>query len=208
LSVGVWEAEANLGRWMNWPVHEFMVILEDEVVMVEEDRETVIGPGESFFIPKGRRCIWNQSGYAKKFMVIFDDRSGIAADGSQPIFKVDEAVKLDPSTPPDAAMLLSSVPSQRTHEYFADVTGQLTVGVWDTTAYHRKLINFPRHELMHLLEGSVTLTDDQGRAQTFNAGDTFFVPLGNRNSWQCSGYLRKIYCIFQPKAAAAMKAAE
>ena len=208
LSAGVWEAEANLGRWMKWPVHEFMVILEGEVVMVEEDRETVIGAGESFFIPKGRRCIWNQSGYAKKFMVIFDDQSGLAVDGSQPIFKIDPAVKLQPSTSPAADMLLSSVPLQHAHEYFCDPTGQLTVGVWDTTAYHRKLIDFPRHELMHILEGSVTLTDGEGRAQTFRAGDTFFVPLGNRNSWQCNGYLKKIYCIFQPKAATALKAAE
>lgn len=200
LSAGVWEAEANLGRWMKWPVHEFMIILEGEVVIVEEDRETVIGPGESFFIPKGRRCIWNQSGYAKKFMVIFDDRSAMAADGSQPIFKIDPAVKLQPSAPPAAALLQSPVPTQHSHEYFADPTGQFTAGVWDTTGYHRKLIDFPRHELMHLIEGTVTFTDDRGASQTFRAGDTFFVPLGTPNSWKSEGYLRKIYCIFQPRA--------
>ncbi|MBI2720400.1 MAG: hypothetical protein HY245_09955 [Rhizobiales bacterium] len=57
---------------MAWPVHEFIIIFEGKVVMVEEDRETVIGPGESFFTQKGRRCVWNQAGYAKKFMVIFE----------------------------------------------------------------------------------------------------------------------------------------
>ena len=72
------------------------------------------------------------------------------------------------------------------------------MGLWDTTGYHRKLIDFPRHELMHLLEGSVTFTDDKGGSQTFKAGDTFFVPLGTPNSWKSEGYLRKIYCIFQP----------
>ena len=46
-----------------------MILLEGEVVMVEDDRETVIKAGESFFIPKGRRCVWNQAGYVKKFMV-------------------------------------------------------------------------------------------------------------------------------------------
>ena len=189
VTAAIWEAEANLGRWMKWPVHEFMIILEGEVVVVEEDRETVIGPGESFFITKGRRCIWNQSGYAKKFMVIFDDQFG-TADGSQAIFKIDPAIKLQPSASPAASVLLSPVPVQHAHEYFADATGQLTVGVWDTTAYH------------------VTLFDEKGNAQTFKAGDTFFVPLGNRNAWKCDGYLKKIYCIFQPKVAAAIKAAE
>ena len=108
-------------------------------------------------------------------------------------------VKLKPSTPPSANILHSPVPTQNTHEYFENATGEFTVGVWDTTGYHRKLIDFPRHELMHLLEGSVTFTDDKGGTQTFHAGDTFFVPLGTPNSWKSEGYLRKIYCIFQPK---------
>lgn len=198
LSAGVWEAEANLGRWMNWPVHEFMVIVEGEVVMVEEDRETVIGPGESFFIPKGRRCIWNQSGYAKKFMVIFDDQSGLPTDGSLPIIKVDPEMKLEPSPPPSADALNSQVPTQFAHEYFRDATGQFTFGVWQTTGYQRKLIEFPRHELMHILEGAVTFTDNEGGTQHFSAGDTFLVPKGTPNAWTSEGTLRKIYCSFQP----------
>ena len=196
LKVGVWEAKANLGRWMNWPVHEFMIVLEGEVVMVEEDRETVVSAGESFFIPKGRRCIWNQAGYFKKIMMLFDDPAG---DSAKPIMKIDPKVNLQPSTPPSSEILHSPVPAQHAHEYFENKTGEFTVGVWDTTGYHRKLIDFPRYELMHLLEGSVTLANDVGGSKTFNAGDTFFVPFGAPNSWKSEGYLRKIYCIFQPK---------
>ena len=202
LSVGIWEAEANLGRWMHWPVHEFMVILEGEVIIVEEERETVIGPGESFFIPKGRRCIWNQSAYAKKFMVLFDGLPGSGTDGAREVIKIDPTVALSPSTPPPAELLHSSVPKQDEFVYFQDAKGQLSVGVWQTTGYHRKLIDFPRHELMHLLEGSVTFSDDEGRSQSFKAGDTFFVPMGTPNAWKSEGTLRKIYCIIQPNQAA------
>ncbi len=198
LKVGIWEAEANLGRWMNWPVHEFMIVLEGEVVMVEDDRETVVKAGESFFIPKGRRCIWNQAGYFKKLLMLFDDPAG---NCTKPIFKIDPAVKLQTSTPPSADMLHSPVPTQNTYEYFQNTTGEFTAGVWDTTGYHRKLIDFPRYELMYLLEGSVTFTDDKGGSQTFKAGDSFFVPLGTPNSWKSEGYLRKIYCILQPTTA-------
>ena len=113
---------------------------------------------------------------------------------------IDPAVTLAPSTPPAVAMLLSPVPTQHAHDYFSDATGQLNIGVWDTTGYHRKLIDFPRHELMCLLEGSVTFEDDKGVTQRFSAGDTFFVPLGTPNSWKSEGYLRKIFVIFQPKA--------
>src|SRR3990170_8905924 len=76
LSAGVWEAEANISHWMNYPVTEFMLVLEGEVVIVEETRKTRIGSGESFIIPKGLRCRWTQTGRVKKFFVIFDDGSG------------------------------------------------------------------------------------------------------------------------------------
>jgi uncharacterized cupin superfamily protein len=43
----------------------------------------------------------------------------------------------------------------------------------------------------------------------FKAGDTFFVPMGTLCDWQSTEDIRKIYCIFQPKAVAAKsKAAE
>lgn len=58
------------------------------------------------------------------------------------------------------------------------------VGVWETTNYHRNLINFMQQELMHLLAGPVTFTDGHGEPQTFHAGDTLFVTLGKPNSWK------------------------
>lgn len=194
LTAGIWEQEANVTHWMNYPVTEFMLVLEGEVVIVEETGKTQIGSGESFIIPKGLRCRWTQPGKVKKFFVILEDSSG-----PQKVIKLDPKVKLQPSTPPSQDILHSPVPTQHGHEFFEDATGQFTVGLWDTTGYHRKLIDFPRHELMHLLEGSVTFTDDKGATQTFRKGDTFFVPLGTPNSWKSEGYLRKIYCIFQPK---------
>jgi uncharacterized cupin superfamily protein len=208
LTAGIWDCTAMTSPWMDYPVNEFMIVLEGEVTIIEEGRETTIKAGESFILPKGLRCIWKQQGYMKKFFVIFDDVATRAKGKGLRVIKPDPKEALAPSTPPGADLLISGKPSQHAHEYFEDASGQWTVGIWDTTAYHRKLIDFSRHELMHLIEGAVTMTDDQGRAQTFKAGDTFFVPLGNRNSWKCDGYLKKIYCIFQPKVAAAIKAAE
>ena len=199
LTSGIWEAEENVSHWMTYPVNEFMLVLEGTVVIIEEGRETRIGPGQSFVIPKGLKCRWTQVGKVKKFFVIFDDKSGAANAGPLSTIAIDTKVKLAPSTPPGPDMLLSATPVQHAHEFFEDATGQFTVGVWQTTGYHRKLINFPRHELMHLLEGSVTMIDDQGREQVFHKGDTFFVPMGTPNSWKSEGTLKKIYCIFQPK---------
>jgi uncharacterized cupin superfamily protein len=200
LTAGVWEQGANESRWIDYPMNEFMTVLEGEVVIVEEDRTVSIKAGESFIIPKGLRCRWTQPGHVRKFFVIFEDASGLVNKGPLRTIKIDPAVKLEPSTPPAAAMLLSPVPTQHAHDYFSDATGQLNIGVWDTTGYHRKLIDFPRHELMCLLEGSVEFEDDKGVKQRFTAGDTFFVPMGTPNSWKSEGYLRKIFVIFQPSA--------
>jgi uncharacterized cupin superfamily protein len=198
LSAGVWEQGANESRWIDYPVNEFMTVLEGEVVIVEEDRSVSITAGESFIIPKGLRCRWTQPGHVKKFFVIFEDHSGLKNQGKLRTIKIDPKVALQPSTPPAPEMLLSAVPQQHTHDCFRDATGQLNIGVWDTTGYHRKRIDFPRHELMCLLEGSVEFEDDEGSKQRFGAGDTFFVPLGTPNSWKSEGYLRKIFVIFQP----------
>lgn len=200
LSAGVWEQGANESRWMDYPVNEFMLVLEGEVVIVEESRTTSIKAGESFIIPKGLRCRWTQPSHVRKFFVIHEDASGLANAGPLSTIKVDLSAKLEPSTPPSPAMLLSPVPVQHTHDIFTDATGQLNIGLWDTTGYHRKQIDFPRHELMHLLEGSVTMDDGAGNVETFKAGDTFFVPLGTPNAWKSEGYLKKIFVIFQPKA--------
>ena len=75
--------------------------------------------------------------------------------------------------------------------------------MWSSTPYHRKTIPFPRHELMHILEGEVTITEEGFAPQTFKAGDSFFVPMGTRSDWKTTRYIRKIYCIMQPKAEAA-----
>lgn len=209
LSAGVWDCTAFTAKPGPYSVNEFMILLEGSVTIVEDGgKETVIKAGESFIVPKGLNCQWKQSGYVRKFFVIFDDASGLKAKDLKKlhVIKPDPKVKLAPSQGPDPKLVVGSEqPKQADHQYFEDVTGQFTVGVWSTTPYERKVIEFPRHELMHLLEGSVTIADGEGGAQTYKAGDTFFVPKGAKMGWKSTEPVRKIYCIFLPKAAAAVK---
>jgi hypothetical protein len=167
-------------------------------------RETTIRAGESFIIPKGLDCQWHQDGYMRKFFVIFDDSSGLPADPATLSLQLpDPRAALSPSGGPAPELLLSGAPKQQDKQYFADRTGQWTVGIWSSTPYHRKTIPFPRHELMHILEGEVTITEDGQPPRTFKAGDTFVVPMGTPCDWKTTVDIRKIYCIFQPKAEVA-----
>ena len=56
---------------------------------------------------------------------------------------------------------------------------------------------FPRHELMCLLEGSVTITGPGGRPQVFNAGESFLVPHGAVTDFRTDGTVRKFYAILE-----------
>jgi len=182
LEAGVWESEPNLGRWMAWPVHEFMIIVEGEVVMIEESRETVVGPGESFFIPKGRRCVWNQSSYAKKFFMIFDDKSAVTANGSSPILKLD--------------------PDRGAHRCFEDASSQLTIDLRELTDVRCEHTSSASCQLTYVLEGRLDVTDDSRRSQVFAAGDTFFVPFGTGTSWRSEEPARALCCAFTPRSVA------
>ncbi len=205
LSAGVWDCTAMTTRTGPYPVTEFMLVLEGGVTIVEANgRETTVSAGQSFILPKGLECSWKQPGYMRKFYVIFDDASGLAAADPAKLSVIlpDTTAPLGPLQV-DPAPIAGPVPAQHARSWHTDPTGQWTVGVWEATPYVRKVVPSNRYELMHLLEGSVTLEDGQGNEQTFRAGDTFLVPLGAPNGWKSTEHVRKIYCSFQPRAAAA-----
>ena len=207
LSIGVWDCTAFTAKPGPYSVNEFLVLLEGSVTIVDaRGGETVITAGESFILPKGLVCQWKQTGYVRKFYVIFDDASGLKPKDSAAlkVLKLDPAAKLPPAAPIDPALIVSGKPpSLHDLNVFTDMTGQLAAGVWDATPYDRKPIVFGRHELMHILEGAVTMTGADGRAQTFKAGDTALVAAGIEMGWTSTQYVRKVYCSFTPKPALA-----
>jgi uncharacterized cupin superfamily protein len=201
LQAGVWDCTAMTCKMSPYPVDEFMLLLEGAVEIVLPDgRVTRVEAGQSFVIPKGLVCQWRQPGYVKKIFVILEtpDRPTDRPCTGLAVALPDPGAVLAPSAGPAPAALLSGDPVQRTRQFFEDAGSRLTVGVWDTTAYHRKTMPFPRHELMCLLEGAVTITGPGGSPQTFRAGESFFVPYGAVTDFRTDGYLKKIYVIYQP----------
>ena len=197
LSAGIWDCTAHTSAWMDQPTHEFMILLEGEVTIVTATRETTFRAGDAFVLPQGLHCQWQQLGYVKKFWVTFEGTSDQAVAGGLRAILVDPTAPLSASAPPPPEVLLSGSPVQHAHESFVDPTGQFSVGIWDTTAYHRRLVPFDRWELMHILQGEAALADEQGRAEIVTVGDTFMEPLGALTTWQGEGYLKKIYCLFR-----------
>jgi uncharacterized cupin superfamily protein len=203
-SVGIWDCTAWIGTMGPYSVHEFMIILEGAVTIAEPSgKTTTVSAGESFVIPKGLVCQWRQTGPLRKFFVIFDDQTGAVQPSGQQLIKLDLTAPLQTSAGPDHAVLVSeTVPHWQERIVNTDPTGQWTVGLWSSTPYERKIVPFPRHELMHILEGTVTLTSADGERAVFQPGDTFFVPQGTHIGWHCSQSVKKLYCAVQPQSPA------
>ena len=200
LSVGVWAADPVECTWFPQPVDEFMVVVEGEIIIDTAEGETRIATGESFVLPKGLFCRWRHEAPVRKIFMIVDRPAPGDGKPADRVIRIDPRTSLEPSNPPDPALLLSPQPTQATKDLYEAVDGRLTVGVWETTPCHRRQIPFPRDELMYFLDGSVTLTDGGGRAETFGRGDCVFVPYGAPCDWRNETRLRKVFSILMPAA--------
>jgi uncharacterized cupin superfamily protein len=200
LTVGLWSATPHVTASGPYPVDEFMILLEGCVIIrLPDGRSETVRAGDSFFIPKGLDCTWDQPETVRKIYVIFEN--GTADPSATVPLRIDPEAALSHSEGPSAAILISAAPQQSDKLCYADASGQFSVAVWATTPYARIPVTFGRHELMHLVTGEVTLTAEGAAPRTYRAGDTFFVPKGCVVDWVSTVDLRKIYCSIVPNAA-------
>ena len=83
---------------------------------------------------------------------------------------------------------------------FTNDAGNMFVGMWDSEAFESEMEPFPCYEFVQMLEGEVTITEENGTAHRFAPGDAFFVPKGTVCSWKTTGTVRKLYFILDPTA--------
>lgn len=109
----------------------------------------------------------------------------------------DPATGMQPSdlTAPDA--FTGDDRTELNHTFFATSDESVTTGVWECAPCREEIDAYPVHEMMAVISGSVTLTAPDGRAETFTAGDAFFVPKGTRCTWEITEKLRKFYMIVE-----------
>lgn len=99
-------------------------------------------------------------------------------------------------TPPE--VLLSETPVQHDLTLYKDTARNFGAGLWDSTPYHRRSIPFPKFEVMHMVSGSIELTQDNGGTSRFEKGDTFLIAKGTQCDWKTEG-MKKIFCSFVPE---------
>ena len=178
---GVWDCTAMTGTLEPYAVHEFMFLLEGSITMVLEDgAEVTVNAGEAFVIPKGLVCQWKQLGYVRKYFMIFENPGAEAAN---------DVAKL--------GVILLRLSGDRGQDRvdFRDPSGRMTVGVRESAPFESEIRPHPRHELVRLLEGAVTITEGDGASQVFEAGDTFYLPQAAVGGWKSTGSVTALYAI-------------
>ncbi len=78
---------------------------------------------------------------------------------------------------------------------------RVRVGIWEAQPYKEKLVNYQCNEFMHVIEGSCTIIEEDGRKERFSKGDSFFMPLGFNGIWEQEETMKKYYMIVEPTKA-------
>ena len=201
MTVGVWTTTDMQEAFGPYPDDEFMVVLEGRVVMIDgKGHETPVEQGESFFLRKAIPISWKQEGFLRKFFITYSDPNA-------PVPRIDSAeggvIVFNPQAL-EAGLVPQAEPigggTQRDNLVFTNDRGNMTVGMWETSAFESQMQPFSVHEFAQIVAGDVTITDADGTQHTFAAGDVVFVPEGTVCSWRSDGGLKKFYAIVDPNA--------
>lgn len=172
---------------------EVLVVLSGALTAVSAAGSIRIGPNEAVVLPRGLSATIETDGDT-----VFAFMAMTAPGGAG---EVTDAVRLDPSLPrrpspgPAPEVLLGPAPSSHACNLFTDSSG-MRAGVWDlTTPNHRTYVPHRVHELMHFIEGTVTLTHQDGSSVTVGAGDTVFLPRGAPYAWKSVEPVVKYYAV-------------
>jgi len=85
------------------------------------------------------------------------------------------------------------------HIFFTNPEGTVNAGVWECTPCTEHVVDYPYDQCCYVLEGSLTITDDDGTAQTFGPGDAFMIPRGFNGAWSMTEPYKNFFVTVEPK---------
>jgi uncharacterized protein len=83
--------------------------------------------------------------------------------------------------------IIEGTPRERFRRVFdcrINTPSQVRAGVWEATRYAEKLTDYPYHEIVFLIEGSISIVDEQGHEERFYPGESFFLEKGFNGTWK------------------------
>lgn len=122
--------------------------------------------------------------------------AGTAGTGLTPgVTMLSADAPLSSSEGPPAESLTGPAPQCRSYNAFSDEPSDLHAGLWDSTPYSRVSRPHRVRELMHILEGAVEMTGEDGKIVTVSAGEAVIVPQGAPLAWTSRVHVKKFYVV-------------
>lgn len=200
MKVGTWSSTGIRQTFQAYPQDAFMHVLEGCVSMLDGDgNATPVEKGQSFCLPRSIPVRWEQQGLLHTFFVTLSppgvtDSQDVSQRGSAIVLDADA---LEPGLVAEQNAIGGG--KQRDNLVFTNRTGNMTVGMWETSAFESAMQPFSIHEVAQIISGEITILEEDGTEHVFGPGDVAFVPRGTVCSWRSKGTARKFYAIVDPK---------
>ncbi|MGA9872622.1 MAG: cupin domain-containing protein [Rhodococcus sp. (in: high G+C Gram-positive bacteria)] len=110
-------------------------------------------------------------------------------------------IVLQPS-PIEPTWILEGRPEARMAEWSRSLDSTTTTNVWDCTAGRFRWY-FAVDEIVHIMDGSVTVSSDDHPTHTLEAGDAALFRAGTWSEWHVAHYVRK-HAILRQQLSAPM----
>jgi uncharacterized cupin superfamily protein len=179
---------------LSMPHAEVLVVLAGGLTVKTAAGSLDAKAGQSLVLPRGLEgTLACEAGTLAAFNTM-SGGPGTKSDPAAPI-ALDPALPRNPSAGPAPEVIIGKPPVCHSANLFTDASG-MRAGVWDaTTGWARQVVPHKVHELMHILEGSVTLTAKDGATLQVNTGDTLFLPRGAPYAWTSTERVVKFYVV-------------
>ncbi|WP_164549153.1 cupin domain-containing protein [Amphritea opalescens] len=97
--------------------------------------------------------------------------------------------------PTPADILISGNGDTEAYIPFSSTDGTVISGIWSSEAFSKKKFHPNDMEFCYLIEGDVKISDTEGNASEFSAGDAFVVEPGFDGVWESKTAVKKYFVI-------------
>lgn len=102
---------------------------------------------------------------------------------------------MTPSDMTPAAAFTTADQTELNHCFYETEDESILAGIWECAPCREEIEAYPVNEMMTVLAGAVSVTNEDGVKETFTTGDSFFIPKGAKVIWEITETLRKHYFI-------------
>ena len=201
LYIGVWDTTDMIEAAGPYECDEFMWLLEGtaQIKNNKSGNEEYVQAGESFVIPWGYDCQWHQTGYLRKFYVIYDHPNETLPDKPtyEGIIKPESHSKYDRVTANQPFGFEIKSSTQESNICYQDESKNFTVGIWESESFNSDTQTFPNSQFIYVLEGTLEITSDNQKVDIFKTGDALFIAESTTCRWQSLEQLRLLFTVIK-----------